>query len=171
MLHTKDVVIDFVEQRSHESVLPLIKPIVRASASMPADRLLAFLREHRSHQALVIEDDGRVAGLITVEDVVAELLGSVSDEFKTTQLRAIVLRDGRVRVPGTMRLEQVSQVLGGIWKATNEPIGTYVASIVAHPVEPGDRFEVEGVEVEIESVEAGAITSVIVAPPRRGAAR
>jgi CBS domain containing-hemolysin-like protein len=49
---------------------------------MPADRLLAFLRERRTHQGLVVDGNGRVTGLITLEDVVAELLGGVADEFK-----------------------------------------------------------------------------------------
>ena len=87
MLHTKDVVISFVAQQRPNSVAPLIKPIVRLQASMPADRLLTFLRERRTHQGLVVDDAGQVVGLITVEDVLAELLGGVSDEFKTTPLR------------------------------------------------------------------------------------
>ena len=93
MLHTRDVVTGFVGPHPPDSVASLIKPVVHVPASMPADRLLTFLRERRSHQALVVEDDGRVAGLITVEDVVAELLGGVSDEFKTTPQRAMVPGD------------------------------------------------------------------------------
>ena len=60
---------------------------------MPADRLLTFLRERRSHQALVVDEGGRVAGLITLEDVLAELLGGVADEFKTVKARPTRLRD------------------------------------------------------------------------------
>jgi putative hemolysin len=136
-------------------------------ADMPADRLLAFLRERRSHQALVVENDGRVAGLITVEDVVAELLGGVSDEFKTTPLRAIALSDGRIRLPGTMRLDQASPALGSIWKPSSETVGAHVAAVAGRPVEPGERFEVDGAEVEIESTEGSSITSVIVTLPQR----
>jgi putative hemolysin len=49
---------------------------------MAADRLLAFLRERRSHQSLVTDETGAIVGLITLEDVLSELLGSVGDEFK-----------------------------------------------------------------------------------------
>ncbi len=98
ILHTKDVIADFVKGGRSATIGSLLRPIVRVRDAMPADRLLAFLRERRSHQALVVDADGAVAGLITLEDVVAELLGGVSDEFKQAQLRGVRLSD--VRQPG-----------------------------------------------------------------------
>jgi CBS domain containing-hemolysin-like protein len=86
ILHTKDVVMDFVET-GRGSITPLLRPIVRVRDTMPADRLLAFLRERRSHQAIVVDKDGVVQGLITLEDVLAELLGGVADEFKSVRVR------------------------------------------------------------------------------------
>jgi putative ABC transport system permease protein len=57
--------------------------VVSVHAEMtPADRLLGFLKEKRSHQAIVVDANGTIVGLITLEDVVGELLGGVSDEFK-----------------------------------------------------------------------------------------
>jgi magnesium and cobalt exporter, CNNM family len=87
MLHIKDVVSEYVKGMPRRSLASLLRPIVRVRHDMPADRLLTFLREHRSHQALVVDDSGRVMGLITLEDVVAELLGGVADEFKTARRR------------------------------------------------------------------------------------
>jgi putative hemolysin len=82
MLHTKDLVAEYVAGLGRRSLAALLRPIVRVRHDMPADRLLAFLREKRSHQALVVDSNGTVIGLITLEDVVAELLGGVADEFK-----------------------------------------------------------------------------------------
>jgi CBS domain containing-hemolysin-like protein len=87
MLHTKDLVTEFVKGTHRRSLASLLRPIVRVPQDMPADRLLAFLRERRSHQALVVNAVGSVIGLITLEDVVAELLGGVADEFKTARRR------------------------------------------------------------------------------------
>lgn len=167
ILHTKDVVTDFIGGRRPDSLTSLLKPMVRVSDNMPADRLLTFLRERRSHQALVIDENARVAGLITVADVLAELLGEISDELKTHQMRAVLLSDGRVRVPGMMRADQAAQVLGGDWSASGDTIAALVAAAAGGPVEQGDRFEVNGTEVEVESVEVGVITSVIVATRAR----
>ena len=87
MLHTKDLVTEFVKGTHHRPLASLLRPIVRVRHDMPADRLLAFLRERRIHQALVVDATGKVIGLITLEDVVAELLGGVADEFKTARRR------------------------------------------------------------------------------------
>jgi magnesium and cobalt exporter, CNNM family len=85
MLHTKDLVTEYVTGMPQRSLASPLRPIDRVRSDMPADRLLAFLRERRTHQALVVDTNGRVIGLITLEDVVAELLGGVADEFKMAQ--------------------------------------------------------------------------------------
>jgi CBS domain containing-hemolysin-like protein len=163
ILHTKDVVLDYIGEQPRASVATLLRPIVRVRETMPADRLLAFLRERRRHHALVEDDDGRISGLITLEDVLAELLGSVSDEFKAAQVRAILLSDGRVRIPGVMRLDQAAPVLGA-WRGGSENVASYIAAALGRVPETGERVTVDDVEIEIEVVEAGVIASVIVDP-------
>jgi CBS domain containing-hemolysin-like protein len=86
VLHTKHVVTAFVGQ-SRTTTAALLRPLVRVPGDMPADRLLAYMRERRSHQALVAANDGRIEGLVTLEDVVSELLGGVADEFKGVRRR------------------------------------------------------------------------------------
>ena len=87
VLHTKDVVMSFVG-RGRVSTVALLRPLIRVPGEMPADRLLAYLRERRSHQAVVASPDGAVEGLVTLEDVVGELLGGVADEFKGVRRRS-----------------------------------------------------------------------------------
>jgi CBS domain containing-hemolysin-like protein len=95
VLHTKDVVTAYVGGRPL-STAALLRPIVRVPPAMPADRLLAFLREQRTHQAFVGPPAGRVEGLVTLEDVVGELLGGVADEFKGAR-RRLNVPEGRRR--------------------------------------------------------------------------
>jgi putative hemolysin len=87
ILHTRDVVERYVQGGPAVATRSLWRPFVEVPDTMPADKLLTFLRERRSHQAIVRDAAGRVAGLITLEDVLTELLGTVSDEFKTTSTR------------------------------------------------------------------------------------
>jgi CBS domain containing-hemolysin-like protein len=94
VLHTKDVVTAFVGRRPLTTA-SLLRPIVRVPADMAADRLLAFLREQRTHQAFVASPEGQVEGLITLEDVVGELLGGVADEFKGARRRVNVAEKRR----------------------------------------------------------------------------
>ena len=161
ILHIKDVVMRFV-QAGTLTVASLLRPIVRVPETMPADRLLAFLRERRSHQALVVDGDGAVVGLITLEDVVAELLGGVSDEFKSMQLRSIRLSDGRLRLPGSIRLDQAAPLVGSAWGSLDATVAEHIAAVLGREPEAGEQFDIDGTHVEIEAVEAGVITSVIV---------
>ena len=161
ILHIKDVVMRFVTS-GRLSVASLLRPIARVPDSMAADRLLTFLRERRSHQALVVDATDTVVGLITLEDVVGELLGGVADEFKGAQLRPIRLSDGRLRLPGLMRLEQAVPLIGQPWVGHAETVGGFVVERLRKIPAPGDEVLVDGVQVEIEAVDGGAVTSVIV---------
>jgi CBS domain containing-hemolysin-like protein len=165
ILHTKDVVLHFL-QRGRTGALPsLVRPILRVPATMPADRLLAFLRDKRSHQAIVVDGD-RVAGLITLEDVLGELLGNVPDEFKVPRLLALRLSDGRVRLPGALPLERARVWVEGAWPHGSETVADLIARELGHVPEPGEEAVVLDLPVEIEGVENGIVTSAIVTPPQ-----
>jgi len=86
IVHTKDVVTHFLQRGATGSLSSLVRPMHRVPETMPADRLLGFLRERRTHQALVVDAGERVVGMITLEDVLGELLGPVADEFKAARV-------------------------------------------------------------------------------------
>src|SRR3954467_4158775 len=119
ILHTKDVVTHFLERGRTGTLAGLVRPILRVPDRMPADRLLGFLRERRSHQALVVDSADAVIGMITLEDVLGELLGSVPDEFKSPRLLPLRLTDGRVRLPGELPLERARIWVEDAWPADN----------------------------------------------------
>ncbi len=161
ILHTKDVVMQYVKAGGL-SVASLLRTIVRVPDTMAADRLLAFLRERRSHQALVVDVHGIVVGLITLEDVVAELLGGVADEFKSVQARPIRLSDGRLRIPGSMRLAQAAPLVGPEWRGIDRPVGENITLALGRTPEPGEELDLYGLHVEVEAVEGNAVAFVIV---------
>jgi putative hemolysin len=166
ILHTKDVVTHFLEHGRSGTLASLIRPILRVPDTMPADRLLGFLRERRSHQALVVDTSGAVVGMITLEDVLGELLGGVPDEFKAPRLLPLRLTDGRVRLPGELPLERARVWVEGAWPTDGITVSDFIVREVGRMPEPGERLDVWELAVEIESVENGRISSVIVTPPR-----
>jgi putative hemolysin len=166
ILHTKDVVAHFVARGNAGSLTGLVRPVERVPETMSADRLLAFLRERRSHQALVVDATGTVVGMITLEDVLGELLGSVPDEFKAPRLLPLRLSDGRrVRLPGDLPLERARVWVEGAWPTDGLTVGEFVTREAGRLPEPGEQLVIWELPVEIESVEDGRIASVIVFPP------
>jgi putative hemolysin len=164
ILHTKDVAASFIADGDKSSVAALLKPVARVHHSMPADHLLAYLRDRRVHQALVVGDGGTIEGFITLEDVVAELLGGVSDEFKPAPAHAIRLPDGQVRLPGSLRLDQAAQALGADWKGPGDTVATFIAARLGYVPVPGEQVTIKGVNLVIEAVEGDAVSSALVIP-------
>jgi putative hemolysin len=171
ILRTKDVVMHFLQRGRAGTLSSLVRPILRVPETMAADRLLGFLRERRSHQALVVDDGGVVVGMITLEDVLGELLGTVPDEFKAPRLLPLRLTDGRVRLPGDLPLDQARIWVEGAWPSEGT-VGAFIQRQIGRLPEPGEELAVHGLPVEIESVENDRIASVIVttehAPAGRG---
>jgi magnesium and cobalt exporter, CNNM family len=168
ILHTKDVVTSFVSDRRDTSVMTLLRPIAQVHDSIPADHLLAYMRDRRIHQTLVVGENGVVEGMITLEDVVAELLGGVSDEFKGATARPILLSDGSVRLPGTMRVDQAAQVLGADWRGDGDTVGTFITKILGGVPAEGEHVSINGVDIVIEAVEGDVVSSALVLPPAGG---
>jgi CBS domain containing-hemolysin-like protein len=170
ILHTKDVVTGFINERAQTSLTSLLRPLARVHGSIPADHLLTYMRDKRIHQVLVVGEGGQIEGMITLEDVVAELIGGVSDEFKGAPARAILLPDGSVRLPGAMRVDQAAQVLGADWKSPGDTLGTFVPRALGGVPAPGEQVTIKGVELVIEAVEDDVVSSAVVFPPSKGAA-
>ena len=161
ILHIKDLVTAYVNN-TRPSLKALLRPIVEVPETMPADKLLAFVKDKRSHQAIVRNSAGAVVGLITLEDVLAELLGGVADEFKTAQVRAIKLSDGRIRMPGVMRLDQAAALASAPWPPTTGTIGAHIIQALGRVPRSGERVVIAGVPVEIEASDGSAVLSIIV---------
>ena len=162
MLHTKDLVRWLVVNGGpDESLATLIRPIATAHESVTADKVLRQLRERRSHQALVVDEFGGTAGIVTLEDVLSELLGHVGDEFKAGDPVAETLADGRVRLPGGMAVDDAATLLGTTWDTTLTTVAGLVTEGLGHLPSPGESVVVGDYELEVERVADRALESVL----------
>ncbi len=164
MLHTRDLLTRYLEGRP-ATLEELIRPILIVHESVTADRLLTLMRERRSHQAIVADEFGGVAGLVTLEDVLTEVMGEVADEFKSADPRPERLDDGRVRLPGFLRLDEAAPWIGRYLEGEADTIGGRVVEELGHLPEAGERVVVGGVLLEVEVVSNHAVASVIATPP------
>jgi putative hemolysin len=161
ILHTKDLVRWFVSEGSAMTLANLIRMVPTVHESVTADRVLRELRERRSHQALVVDEFGGTSGLLTLEDVLAELLGHVGDEFKAAQPAAERLPDGRVRLPGSMTVDEAAIALEAAWDTAAATVGGMVIEALGHLPAPGEEVQITPFEFEIERVADRAVEWVI----------
>ncbi|MDR5683753.1 MAG: hemolysin family protein [Armatimonadota bacterium] len=166
VLHTKDFALCWLDGADAASVRASLRPPLFVPESMTADRVLARLREGRSHMAIVLDEFGGVAGLVTVEDVLGEVLGEVGDEFHAPEPAPEPMPDGRVRLPGRMPLDEAEAWLGTRWEGESETVGGLVVETLGRVPVAGERVNVRGVDVEVERVAGHAVLSVLATPLR-----
>ena len=171
MLHTKDLVRWQVSGGQEETLERLLRPIASVHESVTVDRVLRELRMRHSHQALVVDEFGGTAGLLTLEDVLSELLGDVGDEFKAGDPVAETLPDGRIRVPGAMAVDDAAALLNTRWETEAATVGGLITAALGHLPVPGERATVGNYEFEVERVANRALDSSLarrVAPEEAG---
>jgi CBS domain containing-hemolysin-like protein len=161
ILHTKELVRWFVSDGSTSTLSDLIRAEPTVHESVTADRVLRELRERRSHQALVVDEFGGTSGLLTLEDVLSELLGHVGDEFKAAHPAPEPLPDGRVRMPGGMTIQDASSALDTEWDTDAATVGGMVIEALGHIPTPGERISIGEYDFEIEHLADRAVESVI----------
>lgn len=164
MLHTKDLVLHYLEHGTATSVEQIMRQALYVPENVTAYRLLALLRERRSPQAIVIDEYGGIQGLVTLEDVLTEMFGEVSDEFTVGQPQPESLNDGRVRLPGLMPLDDTEGWIGIRWKGESETVGGHVTEALGHIPTVGERITIDGVTVEVERMVHHAVASLIATP-------
>ncbi len=165
LLHTRDLVRWFVAAGTSATLESLIRPIASVHESVTADRVLKRLRERGTHQALVVDEFGGTSGLLTLEDVLSELVGNVGDEFKSGDAPAETLPDGRVRVPGSMTVDDAAVLLRAQWDTDATTVGGMVTAALGHLPVAGEVATVGGYVFTVERVADRALVSVIASRP------
>ncbi|MDB4951869.1 MAG: hypothetical protein JWM27_4518 [Gemmatimonadetes bacterium] len=168
VLHTRDLFTRLLDPAPLLSIEPLLRPILMVHESVSADRLLTMMREKRSHQAVVLDEFGGVSGLVTLDDVLTEVMGEFGDEFKSADPRPEKLPDGRVRLPGQLRLDEAEPWIGAFLDGDSDTVGGRVSEALGHLPQPGEAVTVCGVRLEVEAVAAHAVAWVVATPVKPG---
>lgn len=161
LLNTKDVARSLVSDVPASSLEQFVRPITSVHESVTVDRVLRHLRERRTHQALVVDEFGGTAGLITLDDVLTELLGDLGDEFKSAGPRPERLHDGRFRLPGAMTVDDAAALLDTAWETDAATVGGMVTEALGHLPLRGERVVIDNYQFEVERVDGKRPVSLL----------
>lgn len=119
-VHVKDLLrIGF--GREQADVLSLVRPLARVAEGTRLDEVLRTMRRERRHLALVLDEHGTVVGLVTLEDVLEELVGEIEDEFDPADRGELVRAvDGGLRIDGSASVRVVAEALGVVVDGPHE---------------------------------------------------
>ena len=148
-------------QRAPElNIRALLRPAVFVPESKGLNDLLREFRGNRNHLAIVIDEFGRVAGLITIEDVLEEIVGEIEDEFDVDEDEGDIfaLADSTWRVSGDTPIERINEAFG--LKLSDEDfdtIGGLIAHTMGHVPKRGEVHEFEGLRFTVLHTKGGAV--------------
>jgi CBS domain containing-hemolysin-like protein len=127
--------------------------------------LLREMRAERVHLAVVVDEHGGTAGLITLEDLIEEIVGEISDEFDVETPGVEQLPGGGLRVPGRTPIDEVSEALGHELPDTQwDTVAGLVFNLLGHVPETGETVRFQGLEFRAERVQGRRIRTVRITP-------
>ncbi len=133
-------------------------PVVPDTA--PLDDVLATLQREHAHAAIVVDEHGGTAGLITLEDLFQEVVGDI-DEGATQHTGLVPLADGSVRVPGTLRLEELGEHFDTpLTHEEVESVSGLVLALLGRPPLVGDLVEYGRLRLEVTSLSGLGVREV-----------
>lgn len=163
-IHTKDLALRHVERGEVTSLDGLTRPVLYVPESTSAERLLADMRSKGVAQAIVLDEFGGMVGLVTLEDLLTDIVGSV--RRRAGLVPAIDrLPDGRLRIPGGMRLDQAARALGVDWEGYANTLGGFVIEHLGRVPQRGERVTIDGCELEVEGVQRNLVSALRVRLP------
>jgi magnesium and cobalt transporter len=149
----------------------LLRPAVFVPESKGLNDLLREFRGNRNHLAIVIDEFGRVAGLITIEDVLEQIVGEIEDEFDIVEDEGDIfgLADRTYRVSGDTTIERVNEAFG-VQLATEEEerefdtVGGLIAHQLGHVPKRGEVVVLAGLQFVVLHTKGGAVRWFKVSP-------
>lgn len=166
ILHAKDLL--KLQRSPTLNVRTLLRAPVFTPESKGLNDLLREFRNNRNHMALVVDEFGHIAGLITIEDVLEQIVGEIEDEFDEQDDVGDVfaLADQTYRVSGDASLERVGEAFEvKLETPKDDPedddhfdtIGGLIAHLMGHVPRRGERHDLQGLRFEVLHTKGGAV--------------
>jgi magnesium and cobalt transporter len=155
----KDLVLDPHDDRA--PIEPLIRPAVVVPETKRVPELLKQFQRQQAQCAIVVDEYGGTAGLVTIEDLLEEIVGEIRDEYDVESEPIVDEGGGRFVFSGMVDIDEVVQRLNvQIERAGFETVGGYLMSQLGRVPAVGERFDVDGLSIEVLDAERRRVNKV-----------
>ena len=164
LIHTKDLLLFYTLSSSQKFDMDkVLRPIEFTPEQKKVDELLSEMRTKKQHMVIVVDEYGGTAGMVTLEDLLEEIVGEIRDEYDTAEQDLLTMIDARkVRVDAGFPLEELNDRLrlGIEENGDYDTVGGYVHAMLGKIAEEGDSFNSGGVKWIVERVKGRRIETV-----------
>jgi CBS domain containing-hemolysin-like protein len=164
LIHTKDLLLFYTLSSSQKFDMDkLLRPIEFTPEQKKVDELLHDMRTKKVHMMIVVDEYGGTAGLVTLEDLLEEIVGEIRDEYDSAEEEELViLNDHEARVDAGFPLEELNSRLGLAIEESGDydSVGGYVHSVLGKIATPGDSFSAGRAKWTVEKVKGRRIETI-----------
>lgn len=165
MVNIKEIFTDLYyltpQQRKNASIQKYIRPVIQVIESIPIHKLLIKMQKERVHLAILVDEYGGTAGLVTVEDIIEEIVGEIRDEFDKDEVPEIQQRGNmHYVVEGKVLIQEINRLLE--LDIEEDEVDTLAGWILTQNIDCkiGDKILYKGVEFQIIDMEGHLIRSI-----------
>jgi len=155
ILYVKDII--FINEATFRTEDYMREPFFTYE-SKPVSGLFSQMRKNRIPLAVILDEYGGTAGIITIEDMVEEIVGEIDDEYDEPEEEIIIIQEGEFIVDGSTRLDDLNEIIGTHLESEDfDTIGGYVIEILGNLPEDGEILENDGIRIVVEKMEKNRI--------------
>jgi magnesium and cobalt exporter, CNNM family len=168
LAYAKDVLRSLHDGQADKPLLEILRPAPVMPESMRAADCLREMRRRKSHMVIVIDEYGGTSGLVTIEDLLEEIVGEITDEYDREEPNVEPLPDGGWRVNARMSIDEVNELLDTELPATEwDSIGGLLLNLVGDVPKEGQEVEFQGLSLRAERVQGRRISRVRIHRPQQ----
>jgi putative hemolysin len=153
VVHVKDLLRLMAENRAKTPISQLAKRIDFVPETMPLNDLLQLMKKSRSQIVLVVDEYGGTEGLVTMEDVIEELVGDIEDEYDLEEKEFLQRPDGSIMVTARMPIDELNEALDAKLPESEEydSLGGFIFSKLGRIPQTGETLESSGYTLRVHS--------------------
>ena len=162
IMHARDLMGVIAGGRVGSPVSGILRDAYFIPESMKVDALLKELRKRKTHMAIVVDEFGGVVGLVTLEDVLEEIVGEIYDEYDEEEMLVQVTNKDEVLVDGKTHIEELNEILGTDLKKDEDydTIAGYLYNLLGKVPSQGDEYQADGLLFVVDRVAGQRIERV-----------
>ena len=166
VVHVKDVFSALRAEVPPANARPLARPVLFAPETQTITTLLADFRRRRQHMAIVVDEWGAVAGVVTLEDLLEELVGEIADEHEDSIDPVIPLAEGAFTVAGRVRVTEIAQLFDAdLPPGDYDTVAGLLSARLGHIPRPGEEVEEGGLRFIVEDADRKRVHRVKILRP------
>ncbi len=165
-VHIRDLVLSNARTDRGRTVATLVRDIKRLPGSKNVLSALSEMRREQHHMAIVVDEYGGTDGIVTLEDLIEEVIGDIRDEYDASNQDSRRLGGGVVDVEGKINLDELRELTGlELPPGPYETVGGFVMAALGRLPNLGDEVEVSGYQLAVTAVDGRRSARVRVTPP------